>query len=97
LGKSSRAHGFAASIICASRKLRPTPEVAPYQRVGQGPAGKTAKKIKKNTFKAGMCLKTNKSWTNCQKTFGHLCLRFGHLRLTNTNFAGKSGLVAAIW
>jgi hypothetical protein len=37
------------------------PDVAPYQRFREGPRGKTAKKeIKINTFKAGMCMKTNK-------------------------------------
>ena len=49
------------------------------------------KEIKKNTFEAGMCMKTNKYTTKCPEKIGHLCLRFGHLRLTDTNFAEIRG------
>jgi hypothetical protein len=45
------------------------------------------KDFEKNTFEAGICLKTNKSMTICPEKIGHLCLRFGHFRLTDTNFA----------
>jgi hypothetical protein len=32
------------------------------------------KEIKKNTFKAGMYMKTNNSKTNCPEKIGHFCL-----------------------
>ena len=73
------------------------PDVPPYQDFREGPAGKPGKiEIKINTFEAGMCMKTNKSMTKCLKRNGHFRLRFGHLRLTDTIFAGYSGLVTAI-
>ena len=36
-------------------------------------------------------MKTNKSQTQCPKKFGHLCISFGHFRLTGTNFAEIRG------
>jgi hypothetical protein len=45
------------------------------------------KNLKQNTFEAGICMKTNKSMTKCPEKTGHLCLRFGHFRLTNASFA----------
>ena len=64
--------------------------VPSYQCFREDPTGGTAKKqIKKNTFKAGMCMKTNESKTKCPK-------KFGHLSLNNTNFAEKNGLVTTI-
>ena len=54
--------------------------------------GNTAKKnLKIFTFKAGMCMKTNKTMTKCPKKVGRFCLSFGHFRLTNTNFAEIRG------
>jgi hypothetical protein len=42
------------------------PDVVPYQYLREGPAGETAKRdLKKYTFKAGMCMKTNKYRTQC--------------------------------
>jgi hypothetical protein len=38
-----------------------------------------------------MCMKTNKSMTKCPDKIGHLRLRFGHFRLTDTNFAEIRG------
>ena len=43
--------------------------------------------LKKNTFEAGICMKTNNSMTKCPEQIGHLCLRFGHFCLTDTNYA----------
>jgi hypothetical protein len=36
-------------------------------------------------------VKTNKSMTKCPGKIGHLCIRFGHFRLTDTNFAEIRG------
>jgi len=47
--------------------------------------------FKRNTFEAGICMKINKSMTKCPETIGHLCIRFGHFRLTDTNFSGTRG------
>ena len=67
-------------------------DVAPCQCLREGPAGKTGKqKNKKSTFKAGMCMKTNKTRTKCPEKVGHLRLRFGHFRLTDMNFAEIRG------
>ncbi len=45
---------------------RLAPDVPPYQCFREGPGGNTAKKdVKKSTFEAGMCMKTNKSRTKC--------------------------------
>jgi hypothetical protein len=61
------------------------PDVASYQCLREGPAGETAKKdLRKYTFKAGMCMKTNKTTTKCPK-------RNGHFRLADTNFAEICG------
>ena len=44
----------------------PEPDVPPYQCFREGPAGNNAKKdVKKNTFEASMCMKTNKYRTKC--------------------------------
>ena len=46
-GKSGRADGSGRSALCASAKtggLLLAPDVAPYQRLREGPAGNTAKK-----------------------------------------------------
>jgi hypothetical protein len=56
-----------------------------HPRRGQFPAG--GKKIKKCTNEAGMYMKTHESLTLSPEKVGHLCLRFGHLRLTDTDFA----------
>jgi hypothetical protein len=39
------------------------------------------------TNEAGMCMKTNKTWTKCTKKVGHLSLTFGHLGQSDTDFA----------
>jgi hypothetical protein len=54
------------------------------------------KDFKINTSEAGMCMKTNKSRTKCLEKVGHLCLRFGHLRRTDTNFAENNAFVTRI-
>jgi len=64
------------------------------EKVRQGVLQK--KEIKKDAIKAAMYMKTNKTLTKCPAKVGHLRLRFGHLRLTDTNFSGKSGFVMAI-
>jgi len=71
---------------------RLSPDVPPYQRLREGPAGNTGKqKNKKSTFKAGMCMKTNKTRTKCPEKIRHFCLSFGHFRLTDLNFAEIRG------
>jgi hypothetical protein len=47
--------------------------------------------LNKNTFEAGIYMKTNKYLTKCPEKIGHLCLRFGHFRLSETNFAEIRG------
>src|SRR5271166_5886625 len=47
--------------------------------------------LKIYTFKAGMCMKTNKNMTKCPKSNGHFRLSFGHFRQTDTNFAEIRG------
>jgi len=65
---------------------------AALSMLSEGPAGTLEKKIlKQNTFEAGICMKTNKSMTKCPTQSGHLCLRFGHFCLTETNFAEIRG------
>jgi hypothetical protein len=51
------------------------------------PGGAPERDFNKNTFKAGMYMKTNNYKTNCPEKVGHLCLRFGHFRLTAINLA----------
>jgi len=71
---------------------RLSPDVPPYQRFREGSGGNTSKKkLKINTFEAGMYMKTNKTWTKCPEKVGHLRLSFGHFRLTDTNFAEIRG------
>jgi len=66
--------------------------VPPYQGFRQCPEGDTAKEILKIfTFKAGMCMKTNKTMTKCPKRNGRFRLSFGHFRQTDTNFAEIRG------
>ena len=80
-----------------SRILAIVGEVAPDQRPREGPAGGLEKKeIKKNTFKAGMYVKTNRIMTKCPEKFRHLRLSFGHFRQSDVNFAGKSGSATTI-
>jgi hypothetical protein len=77
-----------AQGIISNERPRLSPDVPPYQCFREGPAGNTAKKdVNKNAFEAGICMKTNKSMTKCLEKIGHLCLRFGHFRLTDANFA----------
>jgi hypothetical protein len=62
--------------------------VSPY--ILEGSTGDTTKKdFKKYTFKAGMCMKTNKTRTKCPK-------KVGHLRQTDTRFAENRALVTTI-
>jgi DNA-binding NarL/FixJ family response regulator len=58
---------------------------------GKSGRGYWKKRFKKNTFEAGMYMKTNKARTKCPQKVGHLRLRFGHFRQTNTDFAEISG------
>ena len=95
--KGSVNQGFITLLMFLNKRLRSSPDVAPYQRLREGPAGNTAKqKYKKSTFKAGMCMKTNKTRTKCPEKIRHFCLSFGHFRLTDTNFAEKCGFVVTI-
>jgi hypothetical protein len=50
------------------------------------------KDFNKNTCEAGICMKTNKLMTKCPEKIGHLCIRFGHFRLTDRSFAEKAAL-----
>jgi hypothetical protein len=42
-------------------------------------------------------MKTNKTQTKCLEKVGHLRLRFGHLRQTDTSFAENNGFVMTVW
>jgi hypothetical protein len=68
------------------------PDVAPHLCPREGPSGDPAKaNLKIFTFKAGMCMKTNKTMTKCPKRNGRFRLSFGHFRQTDTNSAEFRG------
>jgi hypothetical protein len=64
-----------------------------FEKVRQGVHSRKKKKI---TNEPGMSMKTNKTKTKCLEKVGHLSLRFGHLRQTDTSYAENSGLATAI-
>src|SRR5271157_1068767 len=72
-----------------SQRMRDGLALKSIQWKVQGPARGTPEKRKKITSEAGMCIKTNKTKTKCLG-------KVGHLRLTDTNFAEKSGFVTTI-
>ena len=55
------------------------------------------KKFSFFTFEAGMCMKTKGRQMKCPKRIGHLCLTFGHLRRTDTDFAEFRGFFGSKW
>jgi hypothetical protein len=85
-GRAQRRIGLLTEGGCGASPM-------PSRRFGRGtPRGKT----KNFATKPTMCVKTKEGWTKCPKKDGHFGITFGHFRLTEVIFAGKSGLVKAI-